>query len=97
MQHETADKSIEFFKTTRYYRNACEAYLKDEVSVRDHVNAVTLQDKTRDQSTQKDKAQKSKNDKKNNSSKKKARKCVCDEIHEFEECSYIVSSARTSD
>ncbi len=91
MQHETADKSIEFFKTTRYYRNACEAYLKDESSslIRDHVNAIILQSKT-----QKDEAQKSKN---NNSSKKRARKCVCREIHEFDECSYIVSSTRKSD
>jgi hypothetical protein len=94
MQHETADKSIEFFKTTRYYRNACEAYLKDEVSIRDHANAATLQGKTQDQSAQGDGAQKSKD---NNPSKKGARKCVCEEIHEFDECSYIVSSARTSD
>jgi hypothetical protein len=47
MQHEIVDKSIEFFKKTRYYRNACEAYLKDDI--RDHVNAVTLQDKTQNQ------------------------------------------------
>jgi hypothetical protein len=101
MQHEAADKSIEFFKTIRYYRNACEAYLKDESS-RGHANATILQDKT-----QGDEAQKSKNQKNNpsnkrdnpgdNRSKKEARKCVCDEIHEFDECSYIVSSTRTSD
>jgi hypothetical protein len=61
MQHEAADKDVEFFKTTRYYRNACEAYLKDESSlVRDHANAATLQGKTQDQSAQGDEAQKSK-------------------------------------
>jgi hypothetical protein len=79
--------------------------LKDEVSVRDHANAITLQGKTQDQA-QKDEAQKSKNQKnlsnkednpEDNPSKKKARKCVCGEIHEFDECSYIVSSAKTSD
>ncbi len=88
MQHEAADKSIEFFKTTRYYRNACEAYLKDEMSVRGHANAATLQGKIPDQSDQ---------NTKDNRSKKGARKCVCGEIHEFDECPYIVSSARTSD
>jgi hypothetical protein len=71
--------------------------LKNEESIRDHANAITLQDKIQNQSAQKDEAQKSKNSIKNNHSKKRARKCVCDEIHEFEECSYIVSSARTSD
>jgi hypothetical protein len=95
MQHEAADKSIEFFKTTRYYRNACEAHLKDEFP-HDHANAITLQGKTQDQSAQRDEAQKSK-DKKDNPSKKEARKCVCGEIHEFEECPYVVSSTRTSD
>jgi hypothetical protein len=69
--------------------------LKDEESIRDHANAVTLQDKTQNQA-QSD--QKSKNQNiKNNLSKKKARKCVCEDIHESDECSYIVSSARTSD
>ncbi len=68
--------------------------MKDESSlVRGHANAVTLQGKTQDQA-QEDEAQKSKD---NNPSKKGARKCVCGEIHEFEECSYIVSSARKSD
>jgi hypothetical protein len=76
--------------------------LKDESSlIRDHVNAIILQDKTQDQSAQRDEAQKSKNNnsanKRDKLSKKRVRKCVCDEIHEFEECSYIVSSTRTSD
>jgi hypothetical protein len=75
--------------------------LKDEVSVRDHVNAVILQGKNQDQSAQRDEAQKSKNNnpsnKKDNLSKKRARKCVCDEIHEFDKCSYIVSSTRKPD
>ena len=91
MQHEAADKEVEFFKTTRYYRNAYEAYLKDDIH--DFANMITLQDKTQNQSAQEDEAQKSK-DQKNNSLKKKARKCVCEDIHEFKKCSYIVSSAR---
>ncbi len=101
IQHEAAEKPLNFFKTTRAYRNACEAYLKDESSlVRGHANATTLQDKTQDQA-QGDEAQKSKNNnptnKKDNRSKKRARKCVCGDIHEFEEYPYIVSSARASD
>ncbi len=95
IQHEAAEKPLNFFKTIRAYRNAYEEYLKDEESIRDHANAVTLQDKTQNQA-QSD--QKSKNQNiKNNLSKKKARKCVCEDIHESDECSYIVSSARTSD
>jgi hypothetical protein len=58
---------------------------------------ITLQEKIQNQA-QKDEAQKSKNQNiKNNSSKKKARKCVCENIHEYKECSYIVSSAKKSD
>jgi hypothetical protein len=75
--------------------------LKDESSlVRGHANAVTLQGKTQDQA-QGDETQKSKNNnlsnKEDKPSKKGARKCVCEDIHEFEECSYIVSSARKPD
>ncbi len=65
-----------------------EAHLKDEYS-RDHVNVTTLQNKTQNQA-QKVESQKSKNEK-NNPSKNRARKYVCKDIHEFEECSYIVS------
>jgi hypothetical protein len=67
MQHEVADKEVKFFKTTRYYRNVYEAYLKDDIqSIRDHANAIKLQEKTQDQSAQKDEVQKSQNDSKNN-------------------------------
>jgi hypothetical protein len=45
MQHETADKEIDFFKTTRYYRNACESYLKDDSKT---ANLATLQGKKQD-------------------------------------------------
>jgi hypothetical protein len=72
--------------------------LKDEVLIRDHVNAIILQDKNQNQAKRHE-AQKSKNQniKNNNLSKKKARKGVCEDIHEFDECSYIVSSTRKSD
>ncbi len=109
MQHEAADKEVEFFKTTRYYRNAYEAYLKDDIqSTEDHANVVILQEKTQNQA-QGDGIQKSKDDSKNqnikdnlsekedNDSKKRARKCICEDIHEYKECPYIVSSVRTSD
>ncbi len=86
-------KSSSGFQTGRIRRPYIR-HLKDEFP-RGHANAATLQDKTQDQ-TQGDGAQKSK-DKKDNPSKKGARKCVCDEIHEFDECSYIVSSSKRSD
>jgi hypothetical protein len=50
-----------------------------------------LQDKTQDNLSNK------KDNPEDNRSKKRARKCVCEDIHEFEECSYIVSSARKPD
>jgi hypothetical protein len=94
MQHEVADKEVEFFKTTCYYRNAYEAYLKDDIqSTKDHANVITLQGKAQGDEVQKSKDQNIKN----NLSKKEARKCVCEDIHEYKECSYIVSSARKSD
>jgi hypothetical protein len=95
---------VKFFKTTRAYRNA--VLKENDHTSSSYANTVTLQDKTQDQA-QRDEAQKSKNNNpsnkgdnlktRDNTSKKRARKCACDEIHEFEECSYIVSSARKSD
>jgi hypothetical protein len=101
-QLEAAEKEVEFFKTTRAYRNAV---LKESFNASDHssyANAATLQDKISDQSDQKSKDQKNNLSNKrdnlgDNPSKKGARKCVCGDIHEFKECPYIVSSARTSD
>ncbi len=58
VQHEAADKEVEFFKTTRYYRTTYEAYIKNDF---DHANVITLQGKTQDQSAQEDEAQKNKN------------------------------------
>jgi hypothetical protein len=101
-QLEAAEKEVEFFKITRAYRNAV---LKESFNASDHssyANAATLQGKTPDQSDQKSKNQKNNPSNKrdnpgDNPSKKGARKCVCGDIHEFRECPYIVSSARTSD
>jgi hypothetical protein len=59
-----------------------------------------LQDKTSNQSDQKSKNNNFSNKRDNpgdNPSKKRARKCVCGDIHEFNECSYIVSSVRKPD
>jgi hypothetical protein len=89
---------VEFFKIIRAYRNAM---LKEsdsafiEITISRYSNAVILQSKTSDQSDQKSKDHNLKT--RDNLSKKGARKCVCEDIHEFKECSYIVSSARTSD
>jgi hypothetical protein len=86
---------VEFFKITKAYRNAV---LKKSFDASDHssyANAVILQGKTPNQSDSKSKDHNPKT--RDNHSKKGARKCVCGEIHEFKECSYIVSSARTSD
>jgi hypothetical protein len=97
-QLKAAEKEVEFFKTTRAYRNVV---LKEsgsasiQTTISRYANAVILQSKTSDQSDQKSKDHNPKTG--DNPSKKGARKCVCEDIHEFRECSYIVSSARTSD
>jgi hypothetical protein len=59
-------------------------------------NAATLHDKTQDQSAQDKSDQKAENPMNNKSSNEKfrRRKCVCDEMHLFRECPYIVTSAR---
>jgi hypothetical protein len=89
---------VKFFKITRAYRNVV---LKESDHTSSYANAITLQSKTQNQLAQRDEAQKSKNNnpanKRDKLSKKRARKCVYEEIHEFEECSYIFSSTRTSD
>ncbi len=57
MQHEIVDNEVKFFKTTHYYKNAYEAYLKDDIQlIRDYANTITLQEKIQDQSAQEDKA-----------------------------------------
>ncbi len=43
-QHETAEKNLNFFKITRAYRNAYEAFVEDEKYARDHTNAAMLQE-----------------------------------------------------
>jgi hypothetical protein len=92
-----AEKSVEFFKITRAYR-----IVVARENQSSYANAVILQSKTSDQSDQKSKNQKNNSwNKRDNSgdnpSKKRVRKCVCEEIHKFKECSYIVSSTRTFD
>ncbi len=67
MQHETADKEMKFFKIIRYYKTTYKTYIKDDF---DHANVITLQEKTQDQSAQRNKASKSQNDSKNNLKKK---------------------------
>jgi hypothetical protein len=95
MQHEAADKSINFFKTTRYYRNAGESPLKEDKTSRHTVNAVILQELTQDQSANKE--NKSQNDKNDRTEDYKDDECICEATHAFKDCSYIISSKRETD
>ncbi len=88
-----AEKSVDFFKITRAYRIVVVRESGHIFS--SYANTTILQSKISDQSDQKSKDYNLKTG--DNFSKKGARKCVCGDIHEFEECSYIVSSARKSD
>jgi hypothetical protein len=63
-----------------------------EVTTSRYSNAATLHDKTQDQADQK--AKKKPLNNKSSNDKFKGRKCVCDEMHLFKECPYIVTAAR---
>ncbi len=94
IQHQAIEKFLNFFKIIRAYRNAYENFLKNEKTiVRDTTNAVTLQ---RVDQNQIDFHICTKNDNKNDE-KHKSKLCICDQIHLFSQCSYIVSVNRTSE
>jgi hypothetical protein len=66
-------------------------------SISRYSNAAILHDKTQDQSSKNQAGQKAKENPLNNKSsddKFKERKCVCDEMHLFKECLYIVTAVR---
>ncbi len=86
-QHKTADKNIEFFKTTRTYKKAVQK--ESSMSSFKTTNSVTLQEQIQNE---KKKNNKSDADKKN--VKRRDRKCLCLEMHLFEECVYICKSTR---
>ncbi len=87
IQHQAIEKFLNFFKITRVYKNAYENFLKDEKTiVKDIVEAVTLQKADQNDShicTKK------------NDDKHKDKFCICDQIHLFSQCSYIVSVNKT--
>jgi pyridoxine 5'-phosphate synthase PdxJ len=61
------------------------------------VNAVTLQEQTQNEKKKNNKDNNHKTDADKRNIKKKYRKCVCLEMHLFEECVYICKSARSSE
>ncbi len=91
IQHQTIEKFLNFFKITRAYRNAYENFLKDD-KVKDMIDAIALQ---RIDQNQIDLHICTKNDKKNE--KYKSKICICDQVHLFSQCSYIVSVNKTSE
>ncbi len=89
IQHQAIEKFLDFFKTTRAYRDAYENFLKDD-KAKDMTDAITLQSAGQDQT---DSHTCTKNDK--GEDKHKDKFCICDQIHLFSQCSYIVSVNRT--
>ncbi len=87
-QHKTADKDIEFFKTIRTYKEVVQK--ESSMSSNKTANVATLQEQT-----QNEKKKNNKIDKRN--VKKRDRKCLCLEMHLFEECVYICKSTRSSE
>ncbi len=92
IQHQTIEKFLNFFKITRAYRNAYENFLKNEKSIKDMIEAITLQSVDQNQI---DFHICTKNDK--NDEKHKNKTCICDQIHLFSQCSYIVSVNKISE
>jgi hypothetical protein len=102
-QLDAAQQTVEFFRTTRSYRNAV---LKESENAAieptsRYSNAATLHDKTQDQSSKNEAGQKSSHscesghcESGHKDEKFKERKCVCGEMHLFKECPYIVTAAR---
>jgi hypothetical protein len=93
-EHKIAGREIDFFHITREYRNEMNVTLK--IDRFDQINVVTLHDKTQNQSAQNEVDQKSSHscESDHKDEKFKERRCVCDEMHLFKECLYIVTSAR---
>jgi hypothetical protein len=96
-QLEAAEKSVDFFKTTRAYRLAV---IRENPPSRTTAtaNAATLQGVTQEQSAKGESfnqdGQKSKEHNHNHSTKRGDGKCICGEEHSFKRCPYIVSSNR---
>jgi hypothetical protein len=96
-QLKTAEKSVDFFKITRAYRLVV-IRENSTSSSRAIVNAATLQGVIQNESfNQNEQSNKSKSKKHNhsiNQNQKDDDKCICDEMHSFKKCSYIVKFNR---
>ncbi len=78
---------MEFFRITRSYRNEVLKQSENATITSSYSNAATLYEKTQDQA-------KNLMNNKSSDEKFRERKCICDEMHLFRKCSYIVISAR---
>jgi hypothetical protein len=93
-EHRAAGREVDFFHTTREYRNEVEMTLKNARNGgHNQANAATLQGKTQDQA-ESGHSHGSGHCPGHGDEKFKGRKCVCGEVHLFRECPYIVTSAR---
>ena len=99
-QKRAAERSIEFFQTTRQFRLAVEESISQAKSVvRGQANSATLQEVPQDQegSTNQKSSNQSTNRKNNrNKSDDRDRTCVCEKTHLFKLCPYIHTSNRPS-
>jgi hypothetical protein len=92
-QLDAAQQKVKFFRITRSYKNVVQKKSENAIIISSYSNAITLHDKTQNQVDQlKEKFRnKSLND------KFRRRKCVCDEMHLFRECFYIVITIKKSE
>jgi hypothetical protein len=104
MQHRAVKITIEFYETIREYRLIVEAFLVNDSksSTRDQANAVILQGQTQEQIKKKSqsKANQSEDDQSKEEKERvifKDKKCVCEIMHLFRDCLYIVFTSRQSD
>jgi hypothetical protein len=89
IQHQAVEKSLNFFKIICAYKNAYENFLRNEKSIKDMIETVTLQSIDQNQINSHICTKKS-------DEKHKNKICICDQIHLFSQCSYIVSVNKTS-
>ncbi len=92
-EHRTVDREMNFFHIIREYRNEMKMILKNARND-DHnqINAIILHEQN--QVDQSDHNHESDHCFDHEDEKFKNRKCVCDEMHLFKKCLYIVTSTR---
>jgi hypothetical protein len=89
IQHQAIEKDLNFFKIIYAYKDAYENFLRNEKSIKDMIEAITLQKVDQNQVD-------SHICTKKNDEKHKNKICICDQVHLFSQCSYIVSVNKTS-